>query len=35
MYKVVGLVVRECRADEHNVVELEAERAVELLYHKP
>jgi len=32
---VVGLVVHECQADEHDVVELEAERTIELLYHKP
>ena len=32
---VVGLVVRECRADEHDVVELAAERVVDLVHHKP
>ena len=32
---VVGLVVLECREDEHDVVELEVERAVELVHHKP
>ena len=31
----VGLVLRECRADKHGVVELAAERAVDLVYHKP
>ena len=31
---VVGLVVRECRADEYDVVELEAESAVDLIHHK-
>ena len=30
----VGLVVCECRADENNVVELKAKRAVELVHHK-
>ena len=32
---VVGLVVRECQADEHDVVELAAERAIDLVRHKP
>ena len=32
---VVGLVVRECWADENDVVELEAGRAVDLVHHKP
>ena len=32
---VVGLVVRERRADEHDVVELAAERAIDLVRHKP
>ena len=31
---VLGLVVRECRADEHDVVELKMERTVELVHHK-
>ena len=31
----VGLVVRECWADKHNVVELAAERAVDLVHHIP
>jgi len=32
---VVGLVVRERRADENDVVEPSAERAVELVHHEP
>ena len=32
---VVGLVVRERRADEHDVVELSAERAVDMVHHEP
>lgn len=32
---VEGLVVRECRADQHNVVELAAKRAKKLVHHKP
>ena len=32
---VVGLVVRERRADEHDVVELAAERALDLVRHNP
>ena len=32
---VVGIVVRECRADEHDVVELVAKRAVHLVQHEP
>ena len=31
---VVSLVVRDCREDEHDVVELKAKRAVELVHHK-
>jgi len=31
---VEGLVVHECRADEHDVVELAAERTVELVHQK-
>ena len=31
----VGLVVRECGADKHDAVELAAERAVDLVHHKP
>ena len=32
---VVGLVVRERRSHEHDVVELAAERAIDLVRHKP
>jgi len=32
---VVGLVVRECRADAYYVVELAMEGAVDLVHHKP
>ena len=32
---VVGLVLRECRADEYYLVELAVERAVDLAHYKP
>ena len=32
---LVGLVVRECREDQHDLVQLAAERAVDLVCHKP
>ena len=33
--QVVGLFVRECRSDEHDVIEVAVKRAVDLVHHEP